>query len=106
LLINYFVSGTRSLKLLIQVRLNGGLLAPELGLRPVACSTCQDTLERFPPALFQAVFQYLLSSLSFKAVPELAALGTLYCIDGSLFSEISKAHLQCCTLRHKAEILS
>ncbi len=77
LMIDYFVSGTSSLKLLIQVRLNDGLLPPELGLHPVpSYSTCQDAFERFPPGLFQAVFQHLLSSLSFKAVPKVASSGT------------------------------
>ncbi len=35
LLIYYFVSGTKSLKLLVQTQLNTGLLPPELGLRAV-----------------------------------------------------------------------
>ena len=102
LLIYYFVSGTPSLKLLIQTRLNAGLLTPELGLRPVPYSTCQDAFERFSPRLFQAVFQHLLSSVSFKAVPELAALGTLYCIDGSLFPVISSMLWAEYTSKHQA----
>ncbi len=102
LLIYYFVSGTRSLKLLIKARLNAGLLAPELGLRPVPYSTCQDAFERFSPRLFQAVFQHLLSNVSFKAVPELAALGTLYCIDGSLFPVISSMLWAEYTTKHQA----
>lgn len=102
LLIYYFVSGTSSLKLLIQTRLNAGLLPPELGLRPVPYSTCQDAFERFSPRLFQAVFQHLLSNRSFKAVPELAALGTLYCIDGSLFPVISSMLWADYTSKHQA----
>ena len=102
LLIYYFVSGTASLKLLIKARLNLGLLAPELGLRPVPYSTCQEAFERFSPRLFQAVFQHLLSSISFKAVPELAALGTLYCIDGSLFPVISSMLWADYTSKHQA----
>ncbi len=102
LLIYYFVSGTSSLKLLIKTRLNAGLLAPELGLRAVPYSTCQDAFERFSPRLFQAVFQHLLSRVSFKAVPELAALGTLYCIDGSLFPVISSMLWAEYTTKHQA----
>jgi len=102
LLIYYFVSGTASLKLLIKTRLNAGLLAPELGLRRVPYSTCQDAFERFSPRLFQAVFQHLLSSVSFKSVPELAALGTLYCIDGSLFPVISSMLWAEYTTKHQA----
>ena len=102
LLIYYFVSGTTSLKLLIKTRLNAGLLAPELGLRAVPYSTCQDAFERFSPRLFQAVFQHLLSGVSFKAVPELAALGTLYCIDGSLFPVIRSMLWAAYTTQHQA----
>jgi Transposase DDE domain len=102
LLIYYFVSGTTGLKLLIQTRLNVGLLPPELGLRPVPYSTCQEAFERFSPRLFQAVFQHLLSRVSFKAVPELAALGTLCCIDGSLFPVISSMLWAEYTSKHQA----
>jgi len=102
LLIYYFVSGTKSLKLLVQTQLNMGLLPPELGLRAVPYSTCQDAFERFSPDLFQAVFQYLLSTRSFKAVPELATLGTLYCIDGSLFPVISSMLWAEYTSKHQA----
>lgn len=102
LLIYYFVGGTTSLKLLIQTRLNAGLLPPELGLRAVPYSTCQEAFERFSPRLFQAVFQHLLSNVSFKAVPELAALGTLCCIDGSLFPIISSMLWAEYTSKHQA----
>ncbi len=77
LLMYYFASNASSLKLLVVVRLNGGLLSPNLELRPVPYSTCQEAFERFPPHLFQAVFRHILSTVAFKAVPELAALGTL-----------------------------
>ena len=102
LLIYYFVSGTKSLKLLVQAQLNTGLLPPEPGLRAVPYSTCQDAFERFSPGLFQAVFQHLLSKLPFKAVPELASLGTLYCIDGSLFPVISSMLWAEYTSKHQA----
>ncbi len=102
LLMYYFVSGTKSLKLLVQAQLNTGLLPAELGLRAVPYSTCQDAFERFCPGLFQAVFQHLLSKLSFKAVPELASLGTLYCIDGSLFPVISSMLWAEYTGKHQA----
>ena len=102
LLIYYFVSGTASLKLLIETRLHAGLLPTELGLRAVPYSTCQDAFERFSPCLFQAVFQHLLSNVSFKAVPELATLGTLYCIDGSLFPVISSMLWAEYTSKHQA----
>jgi len=77
LLIYYFVSGSKSLKLLINTQLNLGLLPAALGLQLVPYSTCQEAFGRFSPRLFQAVFQHLLTTVSFKAIPELATLGTL-----------------------------
>lgn len=102
LLIYYCVSGSKSLKLLIQTQLNTGLLPAALGLRPVPYSTCQEAFERFSPQLFQEVFRHLLSRFSFKAVPELAALGTLYCMDGSLFPVISSMLWAEYTSKHQA----
>jgi hypothetical protein len=55
----------------------------------VARSTFNDAFERFSPDLFKEVFIYLLKTLSLIAIPELAALGTLYCIDGSVFPVLS-----------------
>jgi hypothetical protein len=49
LLIYYFVSGTKSLKLLVNTQLNLGLLPAALGLQPVPYSTCQEAFERFSP---------------------------------------------------------
>jgi hypothetical protein len=88
LMVYFYVSGSTSLKLLIQTRLNSGLLPSALGLYPVPYTTCQDAFERFSPDLFRAAFQHLLAHLPFKAVPEFAALGCLCCIDGSLFPVI------------------
>ena len=102
LLIYYFVSGTTSLKLFVQTRLNAGLLPSELELRTVPYSTCQDAFERFSPRLFQEVFAHLLSHVSFKAVPELASLGRLCCIDGSLFPVISSMLWADYTGKHQA----
>jgi len=84
ILVYFYVSGSNSLKLFIQTRLNSGLLSPSLGLRPVPYTTCLDAFGRFSPDLFQAVFRHLVTHLPFKAVPEFAALGTLCCVDGSL----------------------
>ena len=102
LLIYYFVSGTQSLKRLINTQLNLGLLPAALGLQPVPYSTCQEAFERFSPRLFQAVFQYLLAHVSFKAIPEVAAFGTVCCIDGSLFPVISSMLWAAYTTHHQA----
>lgn len=85
LLAFYFVSDIPSIALLIKTYLKKGLLSPALKLRYVPRSTFNDALERFSPDLFRDVFVFLLSTISLQSVPELAALGIFYCIDGSLF---------------------
>lgn len=102
LLVYFYVSGSNSLKLFIQTRLNSGLLSPALGLRPVPYTTCLDAFERFSPDLFQAAFRHLLANLPLKAVPEFAALGTLCCIDGSLFPVLQTMAWAHYTSQHKA----
>jgi len=83
LLMYFFISGGKSLKLFLKTDLNKGLLPTTLRLRPVAYSTFGEAFERFEVFNFQAVFQHLLKTGPFKQIPELAALGKLYCIDGS-----------------------
>ncbi len=85
LLAYYFVSDIPSIALLIKTYLKKGLLSSALKLRYVPRSTFNDALERFSPDLFRDVFVFLLSTINLQAVPELAALGIFYCIDGSLF---------------------
>lgn len=85
LLAFYFVSDIPSIALLIKTYLKKGLLSPALKLRYVPRSTFNEAFERFSPALFRDVFVFLLSTISLQAVPELAALGLFYCVDGSLF---------------------
>lgn len=88
-LIYFFTSEFTSLKLFINTHLNKGLLPEGISLPAVPYSTFSDAFERFSPNMFREVFFYLLSSLQLKQIPELVALGTLYCIDGSLFPVIS-----------------
>jgi hypothetical protein len=88
-LIFYFTSGRTSLKLFINTVLNKGLLPDSINLRPVPYSTFSDAFERFPSDLLREIFVFLLSSLPLKQIPELASLGTLCCVDGSLFPVIS-----------------
>lgn len=102
LLVYYYASGSSSLKLFIQTRLNSRLLSPELGLHPVPYTTCLDAFSRFSPDLFQAVFRHLVAHSPFKAVPEFAALGTLCCIDGSLFPVIQSMAWANYTSDHQA----
>ena len=102
LLMYFFVAEGKSLKLFIVTILNEGLLPPALKLRGVPYSTFGEAFERFPVRLFQAVFQHLLSTVTFRAIPELSALGRLYCIDGSLFPVISSMLWADYTSKHQA----
>ena len=88
LLVYYFVSGTQSIALLMD-NLTKDLIPPELRLPKVPRSTFNDAFERFSPDLFRTIFVGLLSTLALKTIPEMQALGTLYCIDGSLFPTLS-----------------
>lgn len=85
----FFAAYPGGLKLFITTRLNRGLLPASPGFKPVPYSTFQEGFSRFPPRLFQAIFQYLVEKLPVKAVPELATLGILCCADGSIFPMIS-----------------
>jgi len=88
LLIYYFASNYKSISLLIAM-LQKGLIPPELNLSKVPYSTFSDAFERFSSDLFKAIFVSLLSTVSLKAIPELEALGILYCVDGSLFPTLA-----------------
>jgi hypothetical protein len=85
LLAFYFVSDIASIALLLETYLKKRLLSPALNLRAVPRSTFNDAFERFSPNLFRDVFLFLLSNIQLQVIPELAALGVFYCIDGSLF---------------------
>ena len=85
LLAYYFVSDIASIALLLDTYLQKRLLPAALNLRYVPRSTFNDAFERFSPDLFRDVFVFLLSKIQLHVIPELAALGVFYCIDGSLF---------------------
>ncbi len=102
LLMYYFATGGKSFKFFIIKQLNHGFLPASLNLRPVPYSTAKEGFDRFPAHLFREVFQHLLNTLSFKHLPELKALGTLYCINGSLFPVINSMQWATYTLKHSA----
>ncbi|MCP4231747.1 MAG: hypothetical protein GY771_16585, partial [bacterium] len=102
ILIYFFISEGKSLRLFIDTKLNKGLLSAALRLRPVPYSTFGEAFERFPVTLFQAVFRHLLSTAPFMPIPELASLGKLYCIDGSIFPVIGSMLWAEYTSKHQA----
>lgn len=58
---------------------------PELELPAVPASTLSDAFRRFPAALMRRAFQQLVQQLAGREIPELQALGPLWCVDGSYF---------------------
>jgi len=58
---------------------------PALGLPAVPASTLSDAFRRFPPALMRTAFQQLVHHVAGLEIPELQALGALWCVDGSYF---------------------
>jgi hypothetical protein len=77
------VSASPSIALLIKTDLKKGLLSPALKLRDVPQSPFNDALARVSPDVFRDVFVFLLSTIRLQSVPELAALGGFYWIDGA-----------------------
>jgi hypothetical protein len=62
---------------------------PELELGEVKRSTFFDAFQRFPVVWLASMLSYLLATVVWQAIPELDALGKLYCVDGSLFPAIA-----------------
>jgi hypothetical protein len=82
LLVYHFTKGCESGRQLLTDTLSA---APELGLPEVKRSTFFDAFQRFPTAWFASLLSFLLAAVVWKAIPELDALGKLYCVDGSVF---------------------
>jgi len=61
-----------------------------LALPEIKRSTLFDAFNRFPVQWFATLLGVVLSSMVWHEVPELASLGKLYCIDGSLFPALGK----------------
>lgn len=62
---------------------------PDLALGSVKPSTFFDAFNRFPVIWFAHLLTFLLGTIVWQAIPELAALGKLYCVDGSIFPAIA-----------------
>lgn len=87
LLIYYFVTPTASGRQLLTDVLSA---APSLGVAKVARATFFDGFNRFPVVWFQMLLGTVLRGTSWQTIPEMAVLGQLYCIDGSLFPALAK----------------
>ena len=99
LLIYHFVKGCESGRQLLTDTLSA---APELGLSLVKHATFFDAFQRFPVAWFAGLLTFLLTAVVWKAIPELEALGKLYCVDGSVFPAIASMLWAEYTSQHRA----
>jgi hypothetical protein len=99
LLVYHFVKSCESGRQLLTDTLSA---APELGLSPVKRSTFFDAFQRFPTTWFAGLLSFLLATVIWQAIPELDALGRLYCVDGSVFPAIASMLWAEYTSRHRA----
>jgi hypothetical protein len=99
LLVYHFSKGCESGRQLLTDTLTA---APELGLPEVKRSTFFDAFQRFPIAWFASLLSFLLAAVTWKAIPELDALGKLYCVDGSVFPAVATMLWAEYTSKHKA----
>ena len=86
LLLYYFTASVESGRQLLTDTLSA---APSLGLEKVKRSTFFDGFNRFPVRYFQILFATLLGTLALPVIPELAMVGRLLCVDGSLFPALA-----------------
>jgi hypothetical protein len=86
LLVYHFAKGCESGR---QLLTDVSTAEPALALGEVKRSTFFDAFQRFPVAWFADLLSFLLTTVVWPTVPELEALGKLYCVDGSLFPAIA-----------------
>jgi hypothetical protein len=98
-LVYHFVKGTESGR---QLLTDMETAAPELELDEVKRATFFDAFHRFPVAWFAALLSFVLATVIWQAIPELDALGKLYCVDGSLFPAIASMAWAEYTSKHQA----
>jgi len=99
LLVYHFTKGCDSGR---QLLTDTATAEPELELGEVKRSTFFDAFKRFPTEWFVRLLSFLLAAVVWKAIPELDALGKLYCVDGSVFPVIATMLWADYTSRHRA----
>jgi hypothetical protein len=99
LLVYHFVKSCESGR---QLLTDTSTADPELELGEVKRSTFFDAFQRFPVAWFAGLLSFLLAATAWKVIPELDALGKLYCVDGSVFPAIASMLWAEYTSNHRA----
>jgi hypothetical protein len=99
LLVYHFTKGCESGR---QLLTDISTAASELRLPEVKHATFFDAFQRFPVAWFASLLSFLMIAVVWKAIPELDALGKLYCVDGSVFPAVATMLWAEYTSRHQA----
>lgn len=99
LLVYYFTVGRESGRLLL-TDVESALA--ELALPLVKRSTFFDAFQRFPAEWFLPLLAVLLTTVAWMEVPELATLGRLMCVDGSVFPAVANMLWAEYTSKHNA----
>lgn len=99
LLVYYFTKGCESGRLLLTDR---DSVPEELELPEVKRSTFFDAFHRFPAEWFIPLLAALLTTVAWMEIPDLATLGRLMCVDGSVFPAVANMLWAAYTSKHKA----
>jgi hypothetical protein len=99
LLVYYFTVGRESGRLLL-TDVESALA--ELALPLVKRSTFFDAFQRFPAEWFLPLLAVLLTTVAWMEIPDLATLGRLMCVDGSVFPAVANMLWAEYTSKHNA----
>lgn len=75
---------------------------PELDVDDAKRSTFFDAFQRFPVAWFAGLLAFLMTTVTWQSIPEIASLGRLFCVDGSIFPAITSMLWAEYTSHHRA----
>ncbi len=99
LLVYHFTKGCESGRLLLSDRDSA---EEKLELPEVKRSTFFDAFQRFPAEWFTPLLVALLTTVAWMEIPDLATLGRLMCVDGSVFPAVANMLWAAYTSKHKA----
>jgi hypothetical protein len=99
LVVYHFTKGCESGRLLLT---DVKSAVAELALPQVKRSTFFDAFQRFPAEWFLPLLAVLLTTVTWMEIPDLATLGRLMCVDGSVFPAIATMLWAEYTSKHQA----
>jgi len=99
LLVYHFTEGCESGRLLLSDRDSS---EEKLELPEVKRSTFFDAFQRFPAERFIPLLAVLLTTVAWMEIPDLATLGRLICVDGSVFPAVANMLWAEYTSKHQA----